>query len=188
MSDKECGRRTTLKRGLLVVGAVLVAFQLSAADKPTSVSTVTGQIVEAKTYTSDYVAIAKQAFANKPNDLTEAQKKYATAHSKYDGWVAYVKSSIRDGNAKKLNKDKDYEKIASDATVAAKDFTDFVESKTGQSKAVTAILSQLADLGLKLWNGYRDRVQKDRAAAADAFEKDAKWPTWNDIKANEQGK
>jgi hypothetical protein len=153
------------------------ALQARATDQTAE---ITAEIVKAREYTASYVAIAKRSL--KGDDLTQAEKLYATAYANYSGWNAYVKTALRDGKAKNLNKDEDYQKKADDASGGATKFVAFVDSKTAQSKAILPILASLADLGLKLWNGIKDRQAKDRTAAADAFEKDTKWLSWNDIK------
>jgi hypothetical protein len=148
---------------------------------------ITAEIVKAREYTASYVSLAKRSL--KGDDLTQAEKLYATAYANYSGWDAYVKTALRDGKAKNLNKDDDYQKKADEASGAATKFVAFVDSKTGQqSKAILPILSSLADLGLKLWNGIKDRQTKDRAAAADAFDKDTKWSSWNDLKVTVDSK
>jgi len=156
----------------------------SAPKDPTA--SVTAKIVEARDYTSEFVSLAKASLVQKPADLGQARKLYATAFSKNNAWVAYVKTSIRQGNAKKLNKDSAYQTIADDASRSAVEFTRFVNSKTGESKEVVTILLAFADLGLKLWNGIKDRVYNDRVNAADAFEKDTKWQPWEKIGTDTQ--
>jgi hypothetical protein len=49
------------------------------------------------------------------------------------------------------------------------------------SKAVNVLLSSLGALGLQLWNGIKDREDKDRAAAAANFEQTVKWSPWEAI-------
>jgi hypothetical protein len=165
----------TLATGVLV----LAVPQAHATDQTAE---ITAEIVKAREYTASYVAIAKRSL--KGDDLTQAEKLYATAYSDYSGWNAYLKTALQDGTAKgnNLNGDKTYQKMAGDASEAATKFVEFVESKTTQSKAILPILSSLADMGLKLWNGIKDRQTKDRAAKADAFQKDTKWSSWVDIK------
>jgi hypothetical protein len=166
---------------LLFLGAILLGLtQLASAADPTA--EITSEIVKAREYTASYVVLAKQNL--KGNDLIQAEKLYATAYANYSAWNAYVTASLRNGTkGKNLNKDTNYQKEASDASGAATTFVAFVDSKTGQqSKAILPTLSSLADLGMKLWNGIKDRIDKDRTAAADAFAKDTKWSSWNDIK------
>jgi len=169
-----------------VASAMLIGFaQLALATDPTA--EITAEIVKAREYTASYVVLAKHSL--KGDDLTKAEKLYAAAYANYSGWDAYVTTALRDGKAKNLNKDTDYQKKANEASGAATTFVAFVDSTTGQqSKAILPILSSLADLGLKLWNGIKDRQTKDRTAAADAFDKDTKWLSWNDIKATTEAK
>jgi hypothetical protein len=142
---------------------------------------IAARIVKARDYTSEYVVMAKQSLAKNPPDLQQAQKLYVSAYADYDAWVAYVKTALQDGKAKNLNKDTEYQKVSSEAATAGNAFTAFVDSKTGEPKAVSAILSSLGALGLQLWNGIKDRQQKDRATAATNFEQTAKWSPWEAI-------
>jgi hypothetical protein len=162
-----------------VLFTVLVATRLDAQDE---IAKTTSEIVKAREYTASYVALAKQKL--KDDDLVQAQKLYADAYADYSGWNSYVETALRNGKAKKLNLDDQYQKQAEDATKAATKFVGFVDTKTGQTKAVVAVLSSLADLGLKLWNGVKDRQTKDRNTAADSFAKATKWSSWSDIKAS----
>jgi hypothetical protein len=146
---------TLLTVGLMNYSPATAQTVSSAPKDPTA--SVTAKIVEARDYASEFVSLAKASLVQNPADLEQARKLYATAYSKNNAWVAYVKTSIREGNAKKLNKDGAYQTIADDASRSAVEFTTFVNSKTGQSKDVTTILLAFADLGLKLWNGIKDR-------------------------------
>jgi hypothetical protein len=175
---------TLLTFGLIYCSPATAQAVSSAPKDPTAA--VTAKIVEARDYTSEFVSLAKASLAQRPADLEQARKLYATAYSKNNAWVAYVKTSIRQGNAKKLNKDAAYQAIADDASRSGVEFTTFVNSKTGQSKSISTILLGFADLGLKLWGGIKDRIDKDRVNAADAFEKDAKWQPWDKVGADAQ--
>ena len=170
---------TLLTIGLMNYSPATAQTISSTPEDPTA--SVTAKIVEARDYASEFVSLAKASLAQKPADLEQARKLYATAYSKNNAWVAYVKTSIREGNAKKLNKDSAYQTIADDASRSAVEFTNFVNSKTDQPKDVTTILLAFANLGLKLWDGIKDRIYKDRVNAADAFEKDTKWQPWEKI-------
>src|SRR5580704_16705479 len=135
---------------LALFTTLIVGIDLKAEDNTAS---ITAEIVKAREYTASFVTLAKGNL--KGPDLTEAEKLYAAAYSNYSGWDAYVETALRDGKAKKLNTDEKYQKWSDDATSTGTKFVAFVDSKTGQSKAVVAILSSLADLGLKLWNGIK---------------------------------
>ena len=165
--------------GLMIYSPAPAQTDSSAPKDPTA--SLTAKIVEARDYTSEFVSLAKASLDQKSADFQQARKLYAAAYSKNNAWVAYVKTSIREGNAKKLDKDSAYQKVAEDASRSAVEFTNFVNSKTGQSKDVTTILLAFADLGLKLWKGIKDLVYQDRVNAADAFEKDTKWQPWEKI-------
>jgi hypothetical protein len=168
-----------LNAAALIALCFAIPLSTPAADDPTAA--ITARIVQARDYTSSFVVLAKQSLTNSPADLQQAQKLYASAYADYNAWVAYVKTALEDGKSKNLGTDADYQKISSDAATAGSQFTNFVDSKTGGSKAVTAILSSLGALGLQLWNGIKDRVQKDRTTAATNFEQDTKWLPWESI-------
>jgi hypothetical protein len=165
---------------LVILAAVQSVYGVpqQAADPTAS---ITAQVVKARDYTTEYVVMAKQSLAKNPSDLQQAQKLYIRAYADYNAWVAYVKTALQDGKAKNLNKDTEYQKLSSDAAASGNMFTAFVDSKTGQPKAVSALLSSLGALGLQLWNGIKDRQQKDRAAAATTFEQTTKWSSWEAI-------
>ena len=152
---------------------------LKSPNDPTA--SITAKIVEAREYTASFVLIAKDSLAKQPDDLTEARKQYASAYAKYSAWVAYVKTSLQQGHARNLNRDAEYLTIAADASGSATQFTSFVDSKTKNPKAITTILASLSDLGLQLYNGIKDRRDKDRTSAANAFETDARWQPWEKV-------
>lgn len=166
--------------------AVLCSFSFGstaagAGQQSDPTAPTTAAIVKARDYTAEYVLIAKQSLAKEPADLQQAQKLYARAYADYNAWVAYVKTALQDGKDKQLGKDAEYQKISSEAGTAGSAFTAFVDSKTGEPKAVNVLLSSLGALGLQLWNGIKDRQQKDRATAATNFEQTSKWSTWEAI-------
>lgn len=179
-----------LKKMIVAITISLTPIVAPAADAhqaeaPTT-ETITAKIVEAKSYTESYVLLAKENLAKNPADLLQAQKLYATAFSKYNAWVAYVKTSLEAGKSKRLGTDANYQKISTGAAAAGKEFTDFVDAKLGESKAVTALLSSLGSLGIQLWNGIKDREDAERAAAATNFEQETKWLLWEAINANSE--
>jgi hypothetical protein len=153
----------------------------AVAQQPDPTATATAQIVKARDYTTEYVVIAKQAFAKNASDLQQARKLYASAYAGYGAWVAYVKTALQDGKIKRLGTDSEYQKTSVAATNAANTFTAFVDSKTPESKAVNAIFSSFGALGLQLWNGIKDQKQKERDAAATNFEQTVKWSAWEAI-------
>jgi len=170
-----------------MVNVVVVLFYITAqsvygapqqAADPTA--PVTAQIVRARDYTAEYVVMAKKSLTNS-SDLQKAQKLYIAAYADYNAWVAYVKTALQDGRTKNLNKDTVYQKVSSEAAASGNAFTAFVDSKTGEPKAVSVLLSALGALGLQLWNGIKDRQQRDRATAATNFEQTTKWSPWEAI-------
>jgi hypothetical protein len=164
---------------LLFLASAQSVYGVPQQADPTA--SITAKIVKARDYTAEYVMMAKQSLAKSPSDLQQAQKLYALAYADYNAWVAYVKTALQDGKAKHLGTDTEYQKISSDAATAGNAFTAFVDSKTGESKAVNVLLSSLGALGLQLWNGIKDRQQKDRATAATNFEQTTQWSLWEAI-------
>jgi hypothetical protein len=142
------------------------------------------KVVKARDQVRGYVLDLKDKYRDKPQsaELLEGKKKYRTALGSYNGWVVAVKSAIRDGKAKDIQKNASYRKLGDEAGQAAREFITYAESKTGESKGVFVVFTGLVDIGLKIWNGYKDRQDKDRKARADAFETDTKWSQWEDIK------
>jgi hypothetical protein len=143
----------------------------------------TAQIVSAKTKARGYVLEFKaSSFKDSSPEYTQARRLYVEAQSQFAGWASYLKSAIADNQTRDLQKDQTYFKLSKDAGVSAQSFVTFVEDKTGASKAILPAISGLADLGLKVWNGIKDREAKDRATRADAFAKDVQWEDWDKIK------
>lgn len=167
---------------LLLLAASQSVYGLPQHVDPTA--QIVARIVKARDYTAEYVMISKESLAKNPSDLQQARKLYARAFADYNAWVAYVKTALQDGRAKHLGTDTEYQKISSEAATAGNAFTGFVDSKTGEPKAVNVLLSSLGALGLQLWNGIKDRRQKDRATAATNFEQTAKWSPWEAITEN----
>jgi hypothetical protein len=149
------------------------------------VGDTTRQIVEGREFVKGYVTDVKEKYQPEAPEYIEARKRYRTAISKYNGWAASVKGAIRKGKVKNIQKDASYKKAADDAAAAAKSFTDYVESKQGAPKGAFAVLGSLADVGIKVWNAYKDRKAKDRAADADAFYEDVKWDQWELLAADD---
>ena len=174
--------RQHLKAAIYLTTPLFLAiFVLPACPAGDPTATIVAKIVQARAYTSSYVVLAKQSFVSSPADLQQAQKLYAFAYANYSAWVAYVVTALQDGRGKNLSNDTDYQKVSSDASMAGNQFTEFVDSKTGSTKAVSVILSSLGALGLQLWNGIKDRQQKDRGTAATNFEQQTKWSPWESI-------
>ncbi|MGH9949849.1 MAG: hypothetical protein ACRD6X_21995 [Pyrinomonadaceae bacterium] len=171
--------------GLSAIAIALLFSGISVAQKKTDpVTTSLLKIVKAKNEVRGYVSDMKAKFATSPDapDLAQAKAKYRLALGDYNAWVAIVKSAIMQGKTNDIQADSTYTELAEKAGRESTDFVEYVQSKTGQSKGVIPALSGLADLGLKLWNGIKDRKDKDRKARADQFEKDTTWSQWEDIK------
>jgi len=110
---------------------------------------------------------------------------YVDAYSKYDGWVSVLKSAIVAGKEKNLSSDREYAQIAKDASSASQKFVqdaiDATESATNRGVGVIAVLSSLADIGVKVWNSYASGSQERRMKYADYVANDIKWRGWEDI-------
>jgi hypothetical protein len=164
-----------------VVGTAQLPQAQTTATSPTSVDGTISDIVKARSYTTEFVNIAKDTFKSDSKEYLQAHKLYASAFANYSAWDAYVASAIRNGNSKKINTDPKYKKVTTDATESANTFTDYVNKNTGQDKAITTVISALADLGIELWIKWSNKAQADRAAAATAFETATKWQNWDEI-------
>lgn len=163
--------------------AIPAARPSQASDKDDAlVRQATAQIVASRVTVRSYVFDVKSKFKDDTVEYAHARKLYVTAQARFSGWAAYLKAAIRDGDVRQLQADDAYAKWSGDAGIALEQFVTYVESKTQSSEAVLPIVSGLADLGLKIWNGIKDRAAKDRAARADAFEKDTKWDDWDGVK------
>ena len=185
LSSGPCCR---LLRGLLAVcltASVALPRPLQGDDLPTTI----GKIVGTRERVRGLVLDIKKAYKDDPQaaELREAKNKYRAALGAYNGWVAAVKLAIRDGKAKDIQNSPSYRKLGEDAGRAARDFVDYVEAKTGESKAVIGALAGLVDIGLKVWNDTKNRRAKERALRAEEFEKDAKWSQWEEIKLDSAG-
>lgn len=139
-------------------------------------------IVDGREKVHGYVLDVKSKYKITDPEYIEARKKYREALGKYSGWVAAVKIAIRKGKTKDLKKDAAYKTIGEDAGKALKEFVDYTESKTQVSKGILLIVSGMIEFGFKVWEGYKNLKAKERAMEADAFEKDAKWKQWEEIK------
>lgn len=170
---------------LMVLGAGQIT--LRAADKPqSSIDATVARVVKARDYTAQFVVLAKKSFKEGSPEYNQAFKLYAEAFSDYNGWNAYVASALASGrikDKKPLPNDSNYDDISASAVKSATAFVSYVDSNTqGQSKAVVAILSQLADFGLKLWAGISTKNAQDRAAASKRFVDATTWQSWEQIK------
>lgn len=170
--------------------AIFISFFLltnqSPAQQPASNTTInidstTADIVQARTFTSQYVLLANSRFKSDSPQYTQAYKLYAKAYSDYTAWNSYLASAIRSGRTKRLPSDPKYAKAASTASQSAAAFTNYVDVQTSQSKAITTALTALAGLGIDLWTKWSNKISAERTAAATAFTTDTKWQSWNEI-------
>jgi hypothetical protein len=167
--------------GTLTVGSQGQSTAAQPAAPQASIGSTIDEIVKAREYTAEYVSTANGYFTKNSKEYLHARALYADALSKYSGWDAYVASAIRKGNSKKLNSDPQYKKDASDAVKSASAFTDYVSEQTVQGKAVTAVISALADLGIQVWTKWRNQIGTERETAAKDFETATKWSSWDEI-------
>ena len=173
----------------MLLTCVVVALEIgcfSADTKQTdSVGITIAKIVKARDYTAQFVVLAKKSFKEGTPEYNQAFKLYATAYSDYGAWNAYLAEALATGRVKEkkpLPNDSQYDDLSSSATKSATTFVSYVDSNTqGQSKAVVAILSSLADLGLKLWTGISDKNTKDRTAASKRFSDATTWQSWEQV-------
>jgi hypothetical protein len=163
-------------------------------ETPTTRSAL-AEIVEARDRCAEYAGIAKQEL--KADRLVKARSLYIEAYSSNSAWVATVKSAIREGTAKRLDTDKLYERVSSKAAAASKEFAEYVKTETTPSPGaksgtmgygapispVLILASPLADIGIKLWKAYREKVTAERTAASEGFAKDAAWKSWEEAGA-----
>lgn len=177
------------RRPLAAVGLLLILFSTQVgtayALPQDAVVDATREIVEGREFVTGYVTDIKSKYKPESTEYNDAKKLYRIAVSKYNGWATAVKGAIRSGKAKKIQNDSTYKKAAAEASAAAKSFTDYVESKQGKPKGFFAVLGSLADVGIKVWNAYKDRQDKERSAQAEAFYEDVKWDQWELIGVND---
>jgi hypothetical protein len=180
--------RLCLKRTVfltIVVVALGIGCFAGDAKQTDSVGITIAKIVKARDYTAQFVVLAKKSFKEGTPEYNQAFKLYATAYSDYGAWDAYLAEALATGRIKEkkpLPNDSQYDDLSSSATKSATAFVSYVDSNTqGQSKAVVAILSSLADLGLKLWTGISDKNTKDRTAASKRFSDATAWQSWVQI-------
>jgi hypothetical protein len=146
-----------------------------------NIDATTADIVQVRTFTSQYVLLANSRFKSDSPEYAQAYKLYAKAYSNYSAWNSYLTSAIRAGRTKHLPSDPKYTGVAANASQSATAFTNYVDEQTSQSKAVTTIITALASLGIDLWTKWSNKISADRAAAATAFATDTKWQSWNEI-------
>jgi hypothetical protein len=174
------------------VALLSLSLPLFPQETPTTRSAL-AEIVEARDRCAEYSAIAKQEL--KGDRLVKARGLYIEAYSSNSAWVATVKAAIREGTAKRLDTDKIYERVSSKAAAASQEFAEYVKTETTPSPAaksgtvgygapispVLILASPLADIGIKLWKAYREKVTAERLAASDGFAKDAAWKPWDEV-------
>ena len=179
----------------MAAAVALLSLSLPAfpQETPTTRSAL-AEIVEARDRCAEYAGIAKQEL--KADRLVKARGLYIEAYSSNSAWVATVKAAIRDGTAKRLDTDKLYVRVSSKAAAASQEFAEYVKTETTPSPGtksgtvgfgaapvspVLILASPLADIGIKLWKAYREKVTAERLAASEGFAKDAAWKAWEEV-------
>lgn len=170
-----------------VITLSISTLVVNAGEKPQpkrDIAYFVGSIVEARNLTESYVAIAKDHLDSKTDAYTTAQEKYAAAYAKYSAWLAQLETAISTGKSAHLDENADFLQRGQDAGNAAKEFVEYVDqaSKT-QTKAITTILSSLAETGLKLWQGFVEQRKKNAKDLIADLDQRAKWKSWSELVA-----
>ena len=89
------------------------------------------------------------------------------------------------GKSKDLAKDAGYKTVAADASKAANDFVTFATPNLTASerghRGFAAVLSTLADLGIKAWQTYSKAKAENAQIYADYVAKEVQWREWDKI-------
>ena len=172
------------QRACTLVFAVIFSMTASAADSAAIVSQAIASIVETRELTSAYVLEVKRRFKPGQADYEHPRDLYVVAFSKHSAWIAVMTSAIRRGKTKSLEKDPTYQALSAQADASVKAFTSYIQSlKTIPKSRAAPVAALAAGLGLNVWNGIKDRKQKERDEQADRFERDTKWLPWEAIQA-----
>jgi hypothetical protein len=185
----------------MVAAAALLSFTFPAFPQESATTrSALAEIVENRDRCVEYVAIAKREL--KSDRLAKARALYIEAYSSNSAWVASVKAAIREGRAKRLERDPVYERVSSKAAAAGKEFAEYVKAQTAAGPdvgadgrnpksanagfaspvaPVLALLVPLADLGIKIWKAHSEKVAAERQAAAEGFGRDAAWKAWDEV-------
>jgi hypothetical protein len=145
-----------------------------------------GEIVTAREQLRGFVLDIKERFESSDKEYKQARRFYRNASSEYMGWTRQVEFAIEQGTAKDLRKDELYSQKSEKAAKASKEFLDYVQSVTAQSKSILPFISAIADIGIKIWIVRRDMKSKERKASAASFAEKVKWERWEDINVTPQ--
>jgi hypothetical protein len=165
----------------LLVGTACSSLTQTSPASVADVKSTTAEIVQARTLTSQYVLWVHGRFKNDSKEYTRAYDLYAKAYANYSSWNIYVTSAIRAGQSKHLANDQKYKTVAATATQSATVFNDFVQKQMGSDRAISTVITALADLGIDIWTKCSSKITADRVAAATAFAADTKWQSWSEI-------
>ena len=158
---------------------VVLAAPLSAQDAAVS---ATHDIVVAREQVTDHVLDIKNKFKESHPEWREARDRYRKAFAEFNAYIATVKAAIRKGKTDDLGKDPTFKKAATDASNAAKAFIDYADSKAGGQARAIFLVGALFNQGINILNAYKSGQAERRAQEAEEFEKDVKWPRWEEIK------
>lgn len=176
--------RSTASFFVFSILAFFLALPANAADESTNagdpVAEAIASVVGARDSIRGYVTDVDSAYKVTDPEYVRARDLYRTALGKYNGWSAAVAEAIAAGKEKKLRKDTAYKNIADQASNASSEFVMYVQSLRGQTKDLS-VLTTLADLGLRIWNGFKDRQKKDRKERSEYFLSATKWDAWEAI-------
>jgi hypothetical protein len=140
-----------------------------------------GEIVTARRQLMNYVLDIKEKYQPSEKEYKEARRLFREAQSEYEGWITDLTLAIQQGTVRDLRKDEQYKQKAARIGRASKAFVGYAQSVTTQSKSIFTFASAVADIGIKIWNGVKERRARERAEFAEAFEKRVKWEPWENI-------
>jgi hypothetical protein len=167
---------------LLLASPVTTNSSSTARFSQDLAQTEANKIVNARELLRGYVLDIKEKYKPLDKEYLESKKRYREAQRKVAGWVTTLTLAIKKGNEKDLRKDEQYLVIARDAGEASKEFAEYAQHATVETKGIFAFATAIVDIGLKIWNEKREREAKEREKYADAFQKEVKWERWEEIK------
>ena len=145
-------------------------------------ASATHDIVVAREQVTDHALDIKNKFKETDPEWREARDLYRKAFAEFNAYIAAVKAAIRRGKTDDLAKDPAFKKTAADASNAAKAFVDYADSKAGGSARALFLFGALFNQGINVLNAYKSGQAERRAQEAEEFEKDVRWPRWEEIK------
>ena len=162
--------------------AAVTVFTAACVSTTKPIAADVYPLVKAREQVSGYVIQIKRKYKEGDEQYGAAEKLYDTARSSYAGWVAVVKLGIIQGTSKDLRGDSEYKQIASECGSASQNFVDYAEKASVQSKGLFTFATDVARIGIMVWNDWRDHEAKARADFAKSFAEEVSWKSWNDIR------